>query len=167
MATVNVTYYGMDGTGRTLTEAKKDAGRKVEAAMKGSYSPRLLHSRGWTVILWRDPYGWRHNTIAEAGKVRTENAFRCYSSGYADELDAYAAALSHLAQMTWDGMEKLPPCLASLPVIMTRDSQGRRLLADFASWRAFQLAYKAAPADMQEGHRHRWACENAHNFAAA
>lgn len=33
--TIKITYYGMDGEGRTVKEAKADAGTKIEAALKG------------------------------------------------------------------------------------------------------------------------------------
>jgi hypothetical protein len=166
---VNITYFGMEGTGRTMTEAKKDAGRKVEEALAGSYEPMLLESRGWAIIIWRDPHGWRFNTIAEKGEYR-KDAFRCYTSGTKDRLDVFASALLHLAQMTWDGTELLPPCLGSLPALLSRrDCDGRRLLSQFAHWRGFQLAYKHAKANgigQSDTEWHRWAGEHTAEFAA-
>ena len=37
--TVRITYYGMEGEGSTLKEAKQDAGRKLEAAIRASSDP--------------------------------------------------------------------------------------------------------------------------------
>lgn len=166
MQSVDLTYYGMQGTGRNVTEARRDAGAKLQAAMEGSYEPELLESRGWVLVLWRDPHGWRHNTIAEGGTMR-KDAFRCYSSGYRDRIDALSSALLHLAQMSWDGAEVLPPCLWEVQALSKfRGETGRRLIAEFRSWRGFQLAYKAATAaGLPETARHRWACENGSRFA--
>ena len=170
---VNITYFGMEGQGNTMTDAKKDAGRKIEEAMTGSYQPVMLQSRGIAVILWRDPQGWRYNTITdEQGKLR-EDAFRSYCSGRTDYYEEYASALLHLAQMTWDGQEERPPCLDEVSTINSRhtvnDNAGRRLLGEFKSWRGFQLAYRHAKAsNIGNGdcEWHRWACDHASEFAA-
>ena len=53
---VTLTYYGVDGTGRTVTAAKNDAGRKIEAMLKGDYTPRLIQYRHITMVLFRDPF---------------------------------------------------------------------------------------------------------------
>lgn len=170
MATVTIEYFGMDGAGRTLTDAKKDAGRKIEAAMKGSYEPTVLASRGVVILLWRDPYGWRHSTITDGGDDKGNGGFRdklSYSSGN-DYAYTLQSALSHLAQQTWDGAEELPPCLGSAAsLIVRRDINGRAVLGEFKSWRGFQLAYKVAIANgIDDNARHQWACEHGHEYAA-
>lgn len=171
---VNITYFGMDGSGRTMTEAKKDAGRKIEQAMTGNYQPVMLQSRGIIIILWRDPQGWRYNIITdEKGNLR-DKPFQCYSTGQSDYYAEYASALLSLAQMTWDGQEQRPPCLDEVSTINSRhavnDNAGRRLLGEFASWRGFQLAYRHAKSNgigQTDTDWHRFGCEHASEFAAA
>ncbi len=64
---MRITYHGMDGTGRTLTEARRDAGTKIEQALAGPYDPILLPlpdgtimvgfrtpAEGWSYWFWRD-----------------------------------------------------------------------------------------------------------------
>lgn len=169
---VTVTYYGVEGTGRTVTEAKKDAGRKIEESLTGTYKPQLIESRGTAIVIWRDPHGWHSNFVCESGKFRDQRtAFQGYSSGDRDYWDCYASAILSLGQQTWDGVEDVPPCLAeidSLAKWARNDNTGRRIISDFKHWRGFQLAYrhkKAASPELAEHEWHQWACHNASEFA--
>lgn len=61
---ITLSYYGVDGTGPTVTAAKNDAGRKIEAMLKGDYTPRLIQYRTFTMVLFRDPFrGWVSSLI--------------------------------------------------------------------------------------------------------
>ena len=170
MTTVNVTYYGMDGAGRNVTEAKRAAGAKIESAMTGSYQPKIFSSRGYAVMVWRDPCGWRNSVIASPNGFYAEP---CYSSGREDYWDECARAILDLAQLTWDGAELIPPCLAESEKLAKREfaknqNTGRRLLGEFASWRGFQLAYRHAKANgigENDCDWHRWGCEHSGEFA--
>ena len=64
---MRITYDGMDGTGRTLTDARRDAAHKIEQALSGTYDPVLLPlpdgdimlgfrtpTEGWSYWFWRD-----------------------------------------------------------------------------------------------------------------
>ena len=56
---VRVTYYGMEGEGRTVKEAREDAGRKVERALSGDYTPVILRLGNIMFLVHRSPqYGW-------------------------------------------------------------------------------------------------------------
>jgi len=135
-ATVRITYYGMEGEGKTLTEAKRDAGRKVEMALEGSYTPKLLGQLdSFHVIIWREPNGWSYKLLngdpVDATKTYTypEGLYGCQGdSSYEDTL---RSARRHLAQVAVD-------------VSYLEDQQ------DINSWhrnRRCQDAYKAARAE--------------------
>jgi hypothetical protein len=64
---MRITYHGMHGAGRTLTEARRDAAQKIEQALSGTYDPVLLPlpdgdimlgfrtpAEGWSYWFWRD-----------------------------------------------------------------------------------------------------------------
>ncbi len=64
---MQITHHGMRGTGRTLTEARRDAAQKIEQALSGTYDPVLLPlpdgdimvgfrtpTEGWSYWFWRD-----------------------------------------------------------------------------------------------------------------
>ena len=64
---MRITYDGMDGTGRTLTDARRDAAHKIAQALSGTYDPVLLPlpdgdimlgfrtpTEGWSYWFWRD-----------------------------------------------------------------------------------------------------------------
>ena len=53
----HITYYGVDGHGRTVKEAKLDAGRKIERMLDGSYQPTWIEANGEVAILFRTPDG--------------------------------------------------------------------------------------------------------------
>jgi hypothetical protein len=63
MSTVRVTYHGMDGEGRSLKGAKRDAARKLEASVSGSYAPWYFRDKGIALLLWREPAGWTYRII--------------------------------------------------------------------------------------------------------
>lgn len=55
---IRIDYYGVEGAGKTVKEAKLDAGRKIETMLKGDYVPEVIAFRGFVALLWREPYGW-------------------------------------------------------------------------------------------------------------
>lgn len=129
MATVRITYYGMEGEGKNLTEAKRDAGRKIEAAFSGNYTPEILSHRGYAILLAREPSGWGARIIVDPDGIRDG---RVWISGQETYEDAKRGALTHLAQLGWqDADGKTPPDFL----------KDRRAIADFVSWAEFQLRY--------------------------
>ena len=106
MATkVRITYYGMDGEGETVTKANLDAGRKIEVALEGSYTPKLLGKLdSWHVIMWREPRGWSYKIMDGEENAQNytypEGLFGCQGdSSYEDTL---RSARRHLAQVAID-----------------------------------------------------------------
>jgi hypothetical protein len=167
MATkIQLTYCGMAGEGATVKEAKQDAARKIEALLSGDWQPIAFESRGWAIILHRSPDGWHPAIISDqSGKVRPD-LFRGSCSGIRDKKEAIAQAIANLAQLSWDGAEVLPPCIASYGFRISPEAR-RALVDDFRRWRGFQLAYKqAAKNGMQDCEAHQWACHHATDFAA-
>lgn len=67
---VSITYFGMDGIGRTVTEAKRDAGAKIERALNGNYWPVMLSAGEHTYIAYRDPCGWNYGRPGDDGAVK-------------------------------------------------------------------------------------------------
>lgn len=64
--TIRIEYYGMEGAGETVTKAKQDAGRKIEAAIHGSYVPEIIGNlaNGFAVLLYREAkFGWSYKLI--------------------------------------------------------------------------------------------------------
>lgn len=141
MAVVTINYFGMEGRGKNVTEARRAAGAKISRALTGSYDPKILSSRGTAILVYRHPhYGWLHSTIAD------ETGFRSrLSSGtgtYEDEKETTAAALAHLAQLTWtadDGLNTAPDI-----------NLDKRQLGEFKHWAEFQLRYQAAVAGNEQ-----------------
>lgn len=171
---VSITYFGMDGTGRNVTEAKRDAGRKIEEALSGSYRPVVLESRGWAMLVWRDICGWQSSIIKWVDHDQNyESLWRAdVSSGSGEKSfeECLERAYSHLAQMTWDQKELVPPCLeeaGATKYVLPLAKRRRSMLDDFRRWRGFQLAYQHAKITLGDGDArwHQWACEHAMEFA--
>jgi len=105
---VRITYYGMEGEGRNLTEAKKDAGVKIERALSGSYDPSLLRRGKYLIFIWRMPDGWGYKFVdlqfPPPKEEESDRGITCYAIGGEDQ-DYKAVlnrALYHVAQKSWD-----------------------------------------------------------------
>lgn len=107
--TIQITYFGMEGEGKTLTEAKQDAGRKLEAAMDGSYLPYVFTHMGHTLIVFREPDGWAYMMIYPDDDGQKSGS----SSGGNSQEETIRQGLRHMAQNLYnpktgeDGMSVL------------------------------------------------------------
>lgn len=147
---IKIDYYGVEGSGRTVTEAKKDAGQKIRDMLAGSYMPHVVTYRGWAMLVYREPFsGWCTRTIADDEGIRSgTDGGSCH--GYNDQFDAMKAARMHVAQMAWTEADGLT-APAFLP-----DQEAR----EFVSWAKFQIACLRFRAEgMPEIDIHRAACE--------
>ena len=100
--TINITYFGMHGEGRTVTEAKQDAGRKIEKTLTGSYAPELLGrpDHAYRAIMWREPTGWGYHLLDADTKPGA--LYGCYVLGDETHEKARRDALRHLADLNDD-----------------------------------------------------------------
>ena len=132
MEKIGVTYYGVEGSGPTVAAAKQDAGRKIEAAMTGSYAPQIIRHREYIAFVWRAPYGWSYKLLT--GDELSGPVQGCTSSN--DDLpETLRLAERHLAQLTGttEGLQHLT------------DTDRR----EAAAYEAWQTQYRAARADGQ------------------
>lgn len=97
MPTVSIEYFGMTGEGRTVTEAKRNAGAKIEQALSGDYAPVVLEWRGVGMLVYREPSGWGSKIIYDEGQLRegTVYAHCCYH----DKKEAIRQAYDHLSRI--------------------------------------------------------------------
>lgn len=98
---VQITYYGMEGEGTNLKEARKDASLKIEAALEGRYTPILLTLRGEQILCWRTPTeGWQYAQLSHHPIHDYEPLWGTMCGG-GDRDEVEAIARNHLAQITW------------------------------------------------------------------
>lgn len=148
MATVTIEYYGMDGTGKNVTEAKKDAGEKIKSALSGTYSPEILAWRGYVMLVYREPTGWYSRLIGDPERGMIEGTV--YGTNYDSREDAMRSARLNLSQLGWKPQEDDTP-----PPFLT-DREG---VADFKSWVLFQQRYAKAKATGLNDHEcHTYGC---------
>jgi len=131
MNKVKVTYYGMDGEGTNVTEAKRDAGNKIEAIINADFTPCYLELGNIRVIVFRDVFGWHYSFL-----TKQENIYNWASTGR-DREATIISAKSHIAQNYYNGSNKAE-CLDYLD-----DRQER---ANLATWIKFQERYAEARA---------------------
>lgn len=157
MATVTIDYYGFEGIGKNVTEAKRDAGKKIEALHNGSFAPQLFTLGNNSMLVWRDLYGWHDAWAVLNGKPREESFPG--GSGYDTRQEAIHSAVYRLAC-------DYPEMTEDHPIWEMIDYRIRHnRINDWKRNRAFQAAYKAAPEDC--ANRHQWACENQSRFMPA
>jgi hypothetical protein len=147
---IAIDHYGVSGRGRTIKEAKADAGRRIQEMLTGDYSPHVVTYRGFATLVYREPFsGWCTRNIADEDGMRGgTTGGSCH--GYADQYEAMKAARMSVAQLSWtedDGL--LPPNF--LP---------EREAREFVAWARFQIEYRRLRAEgVPEVDCHRRACE--------
>ena len=90
--TIKLDYFGMPGEGPTVKEAKLDAGRKIEAALKDSYAPTFLTFGSYTALVWREPSGWGYRLLPD----KEDTLYACCQDSRPDTI---RQAKRHLAQL--------------------------------------------------------------------
>ena len=130
MPVITTTYYGVEGSGKTLREAKADAARQIEQALKGSYTPTIIAHRGWAHLIYREPTGWHYRNIVTPEGAREGQVWGSRAATYEE---AVAAVQSDLAQLGWQ------PEDGQTPPEFLKD---RKQVSDFRSWTRFQLRYR-------------------------
>jgi hypothetical protein len=149
---LTIKYYGVEGSGRTVTEAKKDAGRKIEIALAGDYNPVIIVWRKHAYLIYRDPtVGWRDRLICDEDGVRDGTVFGSFGGDSMDKEYVIAEAKKHLAKLGWeevDGQE-IP---SILPFCHHRG---------WRDWTEFQLRYREAiRRGMNDNDAHSYAGRN-------
>jgi hypothetical protein len=135
---ITLTYFGMAGEGRTVKEAKLDAGRKIEAVFDGNWTPFLLQAGDETILCWREPVGGWHYGFARDGRIdgSTWHATR-------DECDK--SARSHLGQIATDWKTCLT--VEDVHPIVKHDADRREILGLCQWQRAYARATSAGLDD--------------------
>ena len=97
MATVQIEYFGMDGVGRNVTEAKRDAGAKIERFISADGRPVFIHYRGSAVMVYLTRYGWEYSIAQLADGAEPFGRGCCICATW-ERADAVREAKEHLAQ---------------------------------------------------------------------
>lgn len=133
---VHITYYGMDGIGRTVTEAKKDAGAKIERLVKELTGPTMGVIHGVPCCLWRDRGGWSYQILSpdsDHSFVKRWGSGRYETAAEAEASMRYSLAQDHCLDQDWEQWrDELP---------------SRELRHDLERYRRWQLDYKRLRAE--------------------
>ena len=155
MQSVTIKYFGMDGTGRNITEAKRDAGSKLERAMDGSYSPVILRHRGTTCMIWREPTGWEYRI--SRGEDRQYESLSGQTSACDSRDEAIREAIRHLCLTVFDWRTDSDDA----PELMTNREDRREYASLAQTHRAFNTRYaKAKAAGLSDTDCHSYALRN-------
>lgn len=155
MSTVTVDYYGVSGTGRTVTEAKRDAGEKIKRMV--NRSPKIWAHNGHAVVFSPLADGWMIQFIHpdSAGRIMSSQ-----SSGGTDEEEAIYNALKHLIDMSRNVGEY------PIPAWFPGHVDTKRMVGEWKHADSWQLAYRAAQA-AGEPDPHQWAGWHQHEYKIA
>lgn len=156
---INLEYFGMPGSGATVTEAKQDAGRKIESLLQDLGMPLLLHHKGAVAILTRDTYGWGYRLFDVSTLKAYQYAGHC-SGGFDSREECLKAAVHHLAQNMRRIGEKDAEIFDALPE-RDRALARREFAIEAERDDLFQTRYREALArGMENGDAHDYACQN-------
>lgn len=153
--TVRLTYFGMDGEGRTMKDAKLDAGSKIESLVREVCTPKTLRVGNTTAIIWRDAWGWGYGFLNDQ-----QGEGDCICSHHSATLEeCQRACREHLAQNVLDQDEYTT--VESLPEWLT-DKTSRREVCTYFEWQ--RAARYAQSLGLNPNAVHAWACEHQHEF---
>jgi hypothetical protein len=97
---ITIEYFGFEGTGSTVKEAKQDAGRKIEALHIGSWTPVLVTWRGHTALLTRDTHGWTKRFLQHDGDpLKIGQGSQGFGNDWAGALHS---TQRHIVQLGWN-----------------------------------------------------------------
>jgi hypothetical protein len=149
---ITLEYFGFQGQGATVKEAKQDAGRKIDALHQGTWEPVIVTWRGETVLIHRTLEGWLSRFLQhkdEPLKVSTG----CQFHGTDDLKAVIRSVQSHVVQLGWTFEDPID----LFPDFFTNEADRREAI----SYRQWQIAYRKFKA---EGHSdndaHRLASES-------
>ena len=162
---INLEYFGMPGSGATVKEAKLDAGRRIEEALDGDYTPSLIHWRQFTVLLARDPkYGWGYR-ISHPGEIQ-ERMYLNSRDGDRDEcLKVLVMHIADIARPTGENPEDSLPLFNILSGHIAKHNAYREFVDNCIRSDRFQLRYRHAKdvLGMTDVEAHDWAGMNPAN----
>lgn len=138
--TIKVEHYGVEGIGRTVGEAKRDAGRKIERMLSGDYSPQMRRRKNVVAFIFRHPmYGWSYVTHVDG---EDPSPYPSVHHGFDDHTrdEMIVEATYHAAQVAWDGEDGDE--LEELARDLDRSHKSQLI-----SWAKWQLRYRASIAE--------------------
>jgi hypothetical protein len=141
---VRITYCGVDGEGRTLAEARKDAAARLTRLVADvEDGPAIVRVGGWAKLVIRTRESWAEYWLAEDGRIASTT--RASVFGHASRDEAVRSAATHCADLAWshdvaDDLSFARNALA--PYVAKRDLD--RTARDQAERWAWQRRYKAA-----------------------
>lgn len=137
------------GRGRTLTEARADLDRQLDAWLRVAGEPPVVVAwRGETMMAHRTPGGW------ESGRIEGSDFRVTCAQGPAPREEVQGSLAFTLAQRLWDGEEEAPEVLAPF------QGQAR----EFRAWAQTAKRHQAATSALRsagvvEGWLRRYADE--------
>src|SRR5229473_3349469 len=147
---ITLEYFGFQGQGATVKEAKQDAGRKIEALHAGTFQPQLREWRGEAVLVYRTLTGWEYTFIQhQGGALRTHGT----AMGDGEFFNTLRSAERHLVGVAWNVGDPL----TDFPEWFHNEEDRK----DLISSREWQIAYRKFKDEGHEDNEaHRLATES-------
>lgn len=144
---VKIEYFGFEGTGRTMKDAKADAGKKISALHNGSWTPVIISWRGETVLLTRDLTGWVKRFLQHDNAEITVGTG---SQSFDSRDEAIRASQRHIVQLGW----RIEDPIDIFPEWFT-DKHDRKEAIEYRQW---QLNYRELKdRGLNDNQAHRYA----------
>lgn len=145
---VTLNYHGVEGVGRNVTEAKKDAGRTIQKIV-ARLTPAIYSHRGHSVVVYPNSCGGTNYTL-----IHPDTDGQSYSCSCGGEYtETIADAVRHLLSITRQIGEY------DVPEWVPGSIDRRELIGDWKRHDAFQRAYRVAEK-AGDPDPHGWACRH-------
>lgn len=146
--TVHVTYCGIDGEGRTLTEAKKAAAHRIEAMVREmAQPPVIVRIGGQACLVAYTPDGWGSRLITEENGALRDGP-QWLSSGTGSRREAINRAAEYAAQAAWvlEITNDAEWLASNRPSLVSADDW-QKVSREVLEWTGWQRRYRQACKD--------------------
>jgi hypothetical protein len=144
---ITLEYFGFQGQGATVKEAKQDAGRKIEALHHGTWEPVVVTWRGETILIYRTLDGWISRFLQHKGEpLKVSSGCQCH--GNDDVKEVIRSVQRHVVQLGWTFEDPID----HFPDFCTNEAD-RREAIDYRKWQLAYRKFKDEGHDDNEAHR--------------
>lgn len=143
---VTIQYFGFEGTGRTMKDAKLNAGNKILMLHEGSFEPVLVTWRGETALIYRTLTGYESKILQHDG-APLHMPLGCEMHSEGTRKAVIKSVQQHIVQLGWrfeDPIDLFPDWFT--------DANDRKEAIRYRQWQLDFRKFRAEGMSENEAH---------------